>query len=176
MAEVALAILPLIVSGTKNYKYITRPAALLTNRPRKEAKRLKQVLTVAMMRYINCCENLLYLVTNEGSSMINDTANPLWKDEGIETLIKERLDLKSSAFMAAMELINNILDKIVQEIKTNSAALDQRVGCKIVVVVEVIDIIDSTNPFVLILNPFDDWETEPKSLSSGAKFANDYVT
>ena len=123
MAEIAatglaLAILPLIFSATQNYEYITGPVVLLTSRPRKEAKRLKQVLTVAMMRYINCCEKLLYLVTNEGSGMINDIANPLWKDEGIETRLKERLDLRYSAFMAAMELINNILDKIVQEIRT----------------------------------------------------------
>ena len=115
-AGLALAILPLILSATKNYNNALSPF-LRYKRFAKETKTYSKELDVQRTLFRNECRNLLEKIIEHdaASSMLELLTRETWSDPQLERRLVEHLGDSTQACLTKIELIEEQLRNINAE-------------------------------------------------------------
>ena len=115
-AGLALAILPLILSATKNYNNALSPF-LRYKRFAKETKTYSKELDVQRTLFRNECRNLLEKIIEHdaASSMLELLTRETWSDSQLERRLVEHLGDSTQACVMKIELIEEQLRDINAE-------------------------------------------------------------
>lgn len=118
-AGLALGVIPLIISALENYEYTFQPIIIFSRRYRKEVEKFQKALKVQKVNFANECTFLLHSVTSDrGNLMIDDLEHPLWRDDDLESRLRNRLSDSYDGCVSSLSLINDILVEILQDTKS----------------------------------------------------------
>ena len=117
--SLVFAVLPLIVAALEKYQNTFQPMLIFARRYRREAEKFQDALKVQKSDLENECYPLFRSVAAYGGGkMISNPRDRQWKDEGLETHVKARLDHCYDASISALRLINSVLTEILEETKS----------------------------------------------------------
>ena len=115
-AEIVLGILPLLLATAEHWDDCLRPFKRY-RRFATEVDRFRQQLNVQHTIFRNQCRILLENVTEDDTAvqMLAQWKHPLWSDSAMESELSKRLAESKGACAAAIELIAERLEGVLQE-------------------------------------------------------------
>ncbi|MCJ1426288.1 hypothetical protein MMC29_004191 [Sticta canariensis] len=126
MAEVALAVLPLVISAIEHYKDCFRPL-IRYRKFTSELDRFQQRLKIQKAIFRNQCRILLENAVHQdvASQMLEEHSHFLWCDAQTEELLVKQLGSSREACVAVIELIDERLRGIEKESRGFETIIDQ---------------------------------------------------
>lgn len=125
-AEVALALLPLLISAVEHYKDCFRPL-IRYRKFTSELDRFQQRLKIQKAIFRNQCRILLENAVHQdvASQMLEERNHSLWCDARTEKLLVEQLGSSREACVAVIELIDERLRGIEKESRSFETIVDR---------------------------------------------------
>lgn len=124
---VVLGTIPLLVSAFDTYSTFMRDRGKTTS----ELKSLKRNLLTERAKLYNVCESLIVDIvpTHEIEPMLQDPFGPLWKTEGIDKKIRNRLQDSYDPFNETVAEIKEALESVMLRLSVHVTD-DGKVGDK----------------------------------------------